>query len=232
MHIINWKVDRPAAHLVKAFSDIAAANISDAMGRQNSMNHTMQAIWRGARVCGPAVTVKSYACDNLMVHKAMQVAKAGDVLVVQGSSHLDGALWGDLMTKSALVRGIAGVIIDSGVRDRDEIEAHRFPVFATAVLPGGTYKSHPGSINVPVSVAGAVVEPGDIVVGDSDGVVVVPKGMAHEVLDTVRRVREHEANVTERVQRGELIFDILDLQRFLDRPDVREVRDDSVASEV
>jgi len=231
MHIINWKVDRPDPQLVKAFSGIAAANISDAMGRQNSMNHTMKPLWRGARVCGPALTVKSYACDNLMVHKAMQVAKPGDVLVVQGGGHLDGALWGDLMTKSALVRGLAGVVIDAGVRDRDEIEAHRFPVFATAVLPGGTYKANPGSINVPVSVAGAAVEPGDIIVGDSDGVVVVPRGMAREVLDIVHRVHAHEADITDRIQRGELIFDILDLQRFLDRPDVREVRDDSVTSE-
>jgi 4-hydroxy-4-methyl-2-oxoglutarate aldolase len=231
MHIINWNVDRPERELILGFREIAAAVISDAMGRQNSMNHTMKPLWHGAAVCGPALTVKSYACDNLMVHKAMQVAKPGDVLVVQGGGHLDGALWGELMTKSALALEIGGVVMDAAARDRDAIEALAFPVFATAVLPGGTYKSNPGSINVPVSVAGAAVEPGDIVVGDTDGVVVVPKGMAREVLEAAQRVVAREAEFTERIGRGELLLDIFDLQRLLERPDVRELREDTPPGE-
>lgn len=230
MHIINWKVDRPGRELVEAFRDIAAATVSDAMGRQNSMNHTMRPLWRGARVCGPALTVKSYACDNLMPHKAMQIARPGDVMVIQAGEHLNGALWGDLLTKSALARGLGGVVMDAAVRDRDAIERHGFPVFSTAVLPGGTFKTNPGSINVPVSVAGAAVEPGDIVVGDADGVVVVPQGMAREVLEIARGILAREVEMTERVQRGELIFDILGLQHYLERPDVREVHDDAASS--
>ena len=230
MHIINWMVDRPDPEVVKAFGDIAAATVSDAMGRQNSMNHSMKALWRGARVCGPALTVKAYACDNLMPHKAMQIARPGDVMVIQAGEHLNGALWGDLLTKSALARGLAGVVIDGAARDRDAIEEQGFPVFSTAVLPGGTYKTNPGSVNVPVSVAGAAVEPGDIIVGDADGVVVVPKGIAREVLDIARSILAKEIEMTERVERGELIFDILDLQHYLERPDVREVRDTSPPS--
>lgn len=223
MHVINWRVDRPAPNLVERFRDLATATVSDAMGRQNSMNHTMQPLWRGARVCGPALTVKAYACDNLMPHKAMQIARPGDVLVVSAGGHLDGALWGDLLTKSALARGLGGLVIDGAVRDRDDIEALGFPVFSTAVLPGGTYKTNPGSINVPVSVAGAVVEPGDLVLGDGDGVVVVPRAMLDRVADGARSIAEREVEMTERVGRGELIFDILDLQGLLERSDVVEV---------
>jgi 4-hydroxy-4-methyl-2-oxoglutarate aldolase len=225
MHIINWQIERPEAELIDGFRELAAATISDAMGRQNSMNHTMAPLWRGARVCGPALTVKSYACDNLMPHKAMQIAQPGDVMVIQANGHLDGAIWGDLLTKSAKARGLGGVVMDAAARDRDEIEALGFPVFSTAVLPGGTYKTNPGSINVPISVAGAVVEPGDIVVGDADGVVVVPRAMARGVLEAARAIVANEVAMTERVERGELIFDILDLQHLLERPDVREVRE-------
>lgn len=225
MHIINWNVKRPDPELIEAFRGIAAATVSDAMGRQNSMNHTMQPQWRGARLCGPALTVKSYACDNLMPHKAMQIARPGDVMVIQANGHLDGALWGDLLTKSAKVRGLAGVVMDAGARDSDDVEALGFPVFSTAVLPGGTYKVNPGSINVPVSVAGAVVEPGDIVIGDSDGVVVVPQHMAEEVLEKARGILAREVEMTERIEKGELIFDILNLQPLLERADVVEIRE-------
>jgi 4-hydroxy-4-methyl-2-oxoglutarate aldolase len=225
MHVINWHVDRPAEQDIADLRDLAAATLSDAMGRQNSMNHTMKPVWRGARVCGPAVTVKAYACDNLMPHKAMQIARPGDVLVISAGGHLDSALWGDLLTKSAKARGLAGVVIDGGVRDTDDIEALAFPVFSTAVLPGGTYKTNPGSINVPVTVAGAVVQPGDVVVGDADGVVVVPRASIPRVVAGARAIVAREVELTERVNRGELIFDILELQRLLDRDDVIEVRD-------
>ena len=230
MHIINWKFERPDPDIVTGFAGIAAATVSDAMGRQNSMNHHMKPLWRGARICGPALTVKAYACDNLMPHKAMQIARPGDVMVIQAGGHLEGALWGDLLTKSAVVRGLGGVVMDAAARDVDAIEEQRFPIFSTAVLPGGTYKTNPGSINVPISVAGAAVEPGDIIVGDTDGVV-VPRAMAAEVLAKARAIVANEVTMTKRVEGGELIFDILDLQHYLERPDVREVRDDGTANE-
>jgi 4-hydroxy-4-methyl-2-oxoglutarate aldolase len=227
MHIINWQIERPEPGLIEAYRSMAAATVSDAMGRQNSMHHTMAPLWKGARVCGPAITVKSYACDNLMPHKAMQIAQPGDVMVISANGHLDGALWGDLLTKSAKARGLGGVVLDAAARDRDDIEALGFPVFSTAVLPGGTYKTNPGSVNVPITCAGAVVEPGDIVVGDADGVVVVPRAVASEVLTAARAIVANEVEMTARVERGELIFDMLDLQHLLERSDVREVRERS-----
>jgi 4-hydroxy-4-methyl-2-oxoglutarate aldolase len=231
MHVINWDVERPSRENVAHLAGLAAATLSDAMGRQNSMDHTMKPLWRGARLCGPAVTVKAYACDNLMPHKAMQIAQPGDVLVISAGGHLESALWGDLLTKSAKARGLAGVVIDGGVRDRDDIEALGFPVFSTAVVPGGTYRTNPGSINVPVTVAGAVVEHGDVVVGDADGVVVVPRVTAESTIARARAIAAREVELTERVNRGELIFDILELQGLLERDDVIEVRDELPASD-
>ena len=115
MHVINWKMERPDPDLVERFRAFAPAVLSDAMGRQNSMNHTMKPLWRGATVCGPALTVKSYACDNLMPHKAMQLAQPGDVIVIQANGHLEGALWGDLLSKSAKARGVEGAVMDAAV---------------------------------------------------------------------------------------------------------------------
>lgn len=228
MHVINWKMERPDPDLVERFRAFAPAVLSDAMGRQNSMNHTMKPLWRGATVCGPALTVKSYACDNLMPHKAMQLAQPGDVIVIQANGHLEGALWGDLLSKSAKARGVEGAVMDAAARDSRDVEALGFPVFSTAVLPGGTYKVNPGSINVPISVAGATVEPGDLVVGDDDGVVVVPKAMLLSVLEKAEGIVGRERELTRRVEAGELLFDIFELADLLDRPDVVEMGADEV----
>lgn len=223
MHKINWKMDRPDPELIERFREFAPATISDAMGRQNSMNHKMKPLWRGARVCGPALTVKSYACDNLMPHKAMHLAQPGDVIVIQANGHLEGALWGDLLSKSAKARGLEGAVMDAAARDSRDVEALGFPVFSTAVLPGGTYKVNPGSINVPVSVAGVAVEPGDLIVGDDDGVVVVPQAMMQEVLEKAEAIAEREKELTRRIEAGEILFDIFQLEELLERPDVEVV---------
>lgn len=225
MHLINWKIDRPDAEVVERFREFAPAVLSDAMGRQNSMNHKMKPVWRGARVCGPALTVKSYACDNLMPHKAMQLAQPGDVMVIQANGHLEGALWGDLLSKSAKARGLEGVVMDAAARDANDIEALQFPVFSTAMLPGGTFKVNPGSINVPVSVAGVAVEPGDLIVGDADGVVVVPQAMIEETLKKAEEIIKREQELTRRVESGEILFDIFELESLLGRPDVTENRE-------
>jgi 4-hydroxy-4-methyl-2-oxoglutarate aldolase len=223
MHYIQWKIDRPEKQLVEAFRELPTAVVSDAMGRQNSMRHDMKPLFPGARLCGPALTVKSYPSDNLMPHKALQIAQPGDVLVIEAGHHLESALWGDLISRSAQVRGVEGVVIDGGVRDRDDIAKLGLPVFCTAVLPGGTYKSNPGSINIPVSVAGLPVTPGDIVLGDSDGVVVVPRDQAADVLKRSQEILQKEEDLREKIDRGELIFDILELQKYLNRPDVTEL---------
>ena len=230
MHTIYPNTKWPESGVLDELREMATATLSDAMGRQNSMSHAMKPLWNGARLCGRALTVKTYPCDNLMVHKAMQVACPGDVLVIQAGGIGDGAIWGELLTRSAQVHGLEGVVIDGAARDAERIEALRFAVFCTAVLPGGTHKVNPGSINVPVCVGGAVVMPGDIVLGDADGVVVIPGRMEREVLGAARQIVAKEIDMMKRLENGELIFDILDLQPLLERANVQEIcGDDSSA---
>ncbi|MGI6037330.1 MAG: 4-carboxy-4-hydroxy-2-oxoadipate aldolase/oxaloacetate decarboxylase, partial [Limnochordia bacterium] len=207
MHIINWSIERPPKAVIEGFRQIPSAIVSDSQGRQRSMNSAMKPLYSGARVCGPALTVKTYAHDNLMLHKALQIAQPGDVLVCEAGRYTEGALWGDLISTSAQVKGIAGLVLEGAVRDRDDIAALGFPVFCTAVLPGGTYKSNPGSINIPISCGGVVVNPGDIVVGDSDGVVIVPREYAEEILAKCQETLAKEEDMRRRVLNGELIFD-------------------------
>lgn len=222
MHHIDWQPPRPDPQLLASFSGLAAAVVSDAMDRQNSMRHTMQPLFPGARLCGPALTVKAPPGDNLMAHKSLQLARPGDVIVIATGGHQDGAPWGELLSLSARQRGVAGVVIEGGVRDRDDIARLGLPVFSTAVLPGGTHKANPGSINIPIAVAGVTVAPGDLVIGDGDGVVVVPRLEAARILGRAEAIVAKEAELRERVGRGELLFDILELAKLLERPDVVE----------
>ncbi|BAS26248.1 4-carboxy-4-hydroxy-2-oxoadipate aldolase/oxaloacetate decarboxylase [Limnochorda pilosa] len=221
MHQIHHDIERPDPRTLEGLKEIPAATASDVMGRQRSMNSQMKGIFKGARVCGPAITVKCYPADNLMLHKAVTMARPGDVLVCE-AGYRDAALWGELLTRAALQRGIAGLVIDGGVRDVDEIEDLGFPVFSTATLPGGTFKVNPGSVNVPIQCAGVVVHPGDVVIGDSDGVVVVPLEEAPEVLERAKAALEKEEGLRRGMAEGKLLFDLLNLRPLLERPDVLE----------
>ena len=148
MHHIDWQPPRPNPELVAAFTDLAAAAVGDAMDRQNCMNHILQPLFSGARLCGSALTVKAVPRDNLMIHKAMQLARPGDVIVIATDGYQETSPWGELLSLSARQRGVAGIVIEGGVRDRDDTTQLGFPVFSTAVLPRGTVKASPGSINV------------------------------------------------------------------------------------
>jgi RraA family protein len=136
----------------------------------------------GGKLCGPALTVKVAPGDNLMVHKAIDIAAPGDVIVVDAGGALTGAIIGDIMSSLAEKRGVAGIVIYGAIRDAAEIRSRRFPVYACGVTHRGPYKNGPGEINVPVALDGMVVHPGDIIVGDTDGVVAVPLAHAEEVL--------------------------------------------------
>ena len=177
MHRINWSISDRLNHCWIHFADCRRRSSSDTMGRQGSMDHTIGPLFPEAALCGPAVTVKAFPADNLIFHKALQLVRPGDVLVIDVDEYKDAAGWGELMSISAQVQGVAGIVLNGAVRDREAIRRLGFAVFCAAVVPRGTYKAHPGSINVPVSVGGLAVHPGDIVVGDADGVVVVPRTM-------------------------------------------------------
>jgi RraA family protein len=173
---------RPSKKLIKALREMVTAHLSDNMNRLVAGGSVLQPMHRGGKLCGPALTVKVAPGDNLMVHKAIDIAAPGDVIVVDAGGVVTQAIIGDIMSSLAEKRGVAGFVIYGAIRDSAEIGARRFPVYACGVTHRGPYKNGPGEINAPIAIDGMVVHPGDIVVGDEDGVVAVPQEHAAEVL--------------------------------------------------
>ncbi|HEX6465158.1 MAG TPA: hypothetical protein VFZ98_11910 [Vicinamibacterales bacterium] len=194
---------RLPAELVDQFRSMASPNVADAMGRFNFMDAGIVSR-SGVRVCGPALTVNCRPADNLMVHKALQLAERGDVVVVATGGNTVSAVFGGLMCEAASAKGIGGIVVDGALRDVEDLTRLRFPAFSRSVCPGGCDKDGPGEINVPVSCGTTVVCPGDLIVGDSDGVAVVPYVRAQEVLDLVKQLADRERARVEEIRGGKL----------------------------
>ena len=173
---------RPPKKLVKALASMVTAHLSDNMNRLVAGGAALRPMHRAGKLCGPAFTVKVAPGDNLMVHKAIDIAAPGDVIVVDAGGVVTCAIIGDIMSSLAEKRGLAGFVIYGAIRDAAEIGARRFPVYACGVTHRGPYKNGPGEINAPVALDGMVVHPGDIIVGDADGVVAVPQADAEDIL--------------------------------------------------
>ncbi len=184
-------------------------------------------IYRGAEFAGSALTVKATPGDNLIIHRAITMAEPGDVLVVDGDGYLGAAFVGELMCASCRAHDLAGLVVDGAVRDRADVEAMGFPLYARGLSPEGPLKRAPGSINVPVSCGGVVVEPGDVVVGDDDGVSVVPAADAEAVLERAREKLTAESDLRERVEAGEYLYDIGGFDGTFEGLDVAESGDPS-----
>jgi RraA family protein len=166
---------------------IATADICDAAAARIAMDSRIRPVWRGARLAGPAFTVRVPAGQFRGVQEAAGRAPAGAIVVIDGAGHVACALWGDKMSKLALDRGIAGLVVDGAVRDVDGIEALAFPVFAAAVAPTPPFRDLEGELGVPIICGGLTVQPGDYVYGDADGVVVVPAVLHDEILERLAR---------------------------------------------
>lgn len=185
------RIHRPDPALVQGFAGIPVANIADEMGRMFCLDADIRPL-NATPLLGTAFTVRARPGCNLMLHRALDMAQPGDVIVVEDQADLTQALTGENMMMWAQRRGLAGVIIDGAVRDKDSIGALAFPVYARGINPRGPHKSGPGEINVPVSCGGVVVHPGDIVVGDGDGVVVIAPRDAVGVLAKARAKLDKE----------------------------------------
>jgi 4-hydroxy-4-methyl-2-oxoglutarate aldolase len=155
-------------------------------------------------MCGLAVTVNARPADNLMIHKALQVADAGDIVVVNTCGNMTSAVFGELMCNTAVAKKLGGIVVDGAIRDIDGLTALGFPAFSRTVCAGGCDKDGPGEINVPISCGGTVVSPGDIIVGDRDGVVVVPRADAEEILALVKDLMERETKRIAEIKAGAL----------------------------
>lgn len=200
-------IRRPDAGAVQTLEQLGVATVHEAQGRTGLMRPYLRPIYAHAKVAGPAITVSCQPGDNLMIHAALEVCRAGDVLVVTTTSESTDGMFGELLAVSSRARGVAGLVIDAGVRDVTDITAMGFPVWAKAISAQGTVKATPGSVNIPVVCAGAIVHAGDIIVADADGVCVVPRLAAGEVARLGADRVAKEEKTRERLRKGELGLD-------------------------
>jgi regulator of RNase E activity RraA len=192
-------IDRPARSLIEGFAGIPVANIADNMNRMSCLDARIRPV-NALPLLGPAFTVKARAGDNLLLHKALDLAKAGDIVVVDAQGDLSNAIMGELMVLWAIKRGIAGFVIDGAIRDIGTIKKLGIPVYAAGITPAGPYKDGPGEINTPISCGGIVIHPGDILVGDEDGVVAIAPTDAIELLEKSRSKSQAEQKIMEAIE--------------------------------
>ncbi len=200
--LVRRKVERPGAKLLAQFAKLPAANISDACGNLNTMDSGIRAMSPGARICGPACTVSTRAGDFVATLLGMDVARPGDILVVDNQGKTDSAMWGEITTAEAQRKRLAGLVVDGNVRDIEGIRKRKFPVFARGTVPRVAGRSSLGEVNVPIQCGGAIVRPGDIIVGDADGVVVIPLEKAETVLKLTLDIVDYENKLLANVSKG------------------------------
>jgi 4-hydroxy-4-methyl-2-oxoglutarate aldolase len=214
-HVVIRNILRPAIEVVRSLGKGGVATVHEAQGRRGLMLPWMRPIYPAARVAGTAVTVLSQPGDNLMIHAAMEVCRPGDVLVVTTTSESTDGMFGELLGVSCQAHGVVGLIINAGVRDTAELVEMAFPVWAKAISAQGTVKSSAGSVNVPVVCAGVIVNPGDVIIGDADGVVVTPRESAGEIAKLADARLRKEEQTRARLRNGELGVDIYGLRAKL-----------------
>ena len=195
---------RVDSQIVEAFRALPVANVSDCMSRMTAGGASLRPYHAKGVLAGPAFTVKTRPGDNLMIHKALHMAKPGDVIVVDAGGDVTNALIGELMVATAVKNGIAGFVMNGAIRDVDAIGAGSFPVYAAGVTHRGPYKDGPGSINVPISLNGMVINPGDLILGDADGLLCVPIDEAQALLEATRRKQDAEKVTIREIEEGTL----------------------------
>jgi 4-hydroxy-4-methyl-2-oxoglutarate aldolase len=204
MHKVVRNVKRPSADVIKILEGLGTATISEAQGRRGLLNIYMRPIYPTARMCGPAITALCQPGDNMMIHAAIEVAQPGDVLVVAVTSESTDGYFGELLGTSLQAHGVKGLILDAGCRDVSELTAMDFPVWSRCISAQGTVKETPGSVNIAVVCANQLVRPGDVIMADVDGVVVVPREDAEAVAKAGQERVAKEEKTRVRLKAGEL----------------------------
>lgn len=213
--IVKRNIVRADKTAVEKLARFGVATVHEAIGRVGLMKPTLRPIYTGAHLCGPAVTVLLQPGDNWMLHVAAEQLQEGDIVVAACTSDCEDGFFGELLATSFRARGAKGLVIDGGVRDVKDLAEVGFPVFSRAINAKGTIKATLGSVNIPVVCAGALVNPGDVVIGDADGVVVVPASVAQQAADAAEAREANEADKRAKLAAGVLGLDMYKMRESL-----------------
>jgi 4-hydroxy-4-methyl-2-oxoglutarate aldolase len=225
--VVYKKIPRLDPAVIERAKRIHVADLHEALGpvvgRQCLMQPQMRALFPAARICGQAITSFNFPGDNLMLHAAFRVAEAGDVLVLTNGGSPQGALWGEIATYYSRIMKLAGAVIDGATRDTLQITEVGFPVFASHISVSYPGKRGPGAVNVPVVVAGVTVNPGDLVVGDADGVLAIPPALVESAINNAEARMAKEAEIKRRLDQGQTLYDIAGMKALFDAAGIEEI---------